>query len=153
MGPAAMTPKTEAASLGEQAKELSWEIACCLGGPKHVALCRLIDRLAALATGEPPAPQAVVKEALTAVADCEFESALAAGDGTLHGAIDSWQERALAAEEKLRLAVGERLPLTVAEIEAIGHAWRGLVDGTFATFVVRQTEAHHNIKALKEQNT
>lgn len=40
---------------------------------------------------EPPAQQAMV----------DFDIAIAAGDGTLHGAIDHWQERALAAEAKL----------------------------------------------------
>lgn len=50
-----------------------------------------------------------LEEALAACQPVTMDDALAAGDGTLHGAIDHWQERALRAEAELaaRQPVGE----------------------------------------------
>ncbi|WP_414611801.1 hypothetical protein [Stenotrophomonas muris] len=52
---------------------------------------------------------AAIREALAARQAVTMDDALAAGDGTLHGAIDHWQERALRAEAELaaRQPVGE----------------------------------------------
>ncbi|GEM_PF-5202449 len=44
---------------------------------------------------------ALVEEALAARQPVTMDDALAAGDGTLQGAIDHWQERALRAEDEL----------------------------------------------------
>lgn len=60
-----MTPKTEAASLGEQIKTLTMHLGgCSVGGipsgavPTDEYVAGLVDRLVAIATSEPPAPQA-----------------------------------------------------------------------------------------------
>lgn len=49
--------------------------------------------------------------------------ALAAGDGTLHGAIDHWQERALRAEAALKVEPGEAERLTDEQIKAAVKSW------------------------------
>ena len=55
----------------------------------------------------------------------EIDNAIAAGDGTLHGAIDYWQERALKAEAKL----AAQEPMTDEEIDAVtGSARDALLD-------------------------
>lgn len=49
-----------------------------------------------------------------------MEAAIAAGDGTLHGAIDHWQERALAAEAKL----AAQQPMTDASRDVLAERHR-----------------------------
>ncbi|MBA0362409.1 hypothetical protein D7V18_12250 [Stenotrophomonas maltophilia] len=66
--------------------------------------------------------------ALDARQPVTMDDALAAGDGTLHGAIDHWQERALRAEAELaaRQPVGE---ITDTEIDArLNALYREMVD-------------------------
>lgn len=75
---------------------------------------------------EPPAQQAMV----------DFDIAIAAGDGTLHGAIDHWQERVLAAEAKL----AAQQPMTEEEIETLMLT---TPDNLFEW--VRAVEMHHGI--------
>ncbi len=89
-----------------------------------------------------------------------MEAAIAAGDGTLHGAIDHWQERALAAEAKL----AAQQPMTEGQMCSMLHTldlpplarnamqvmrWKDGVDIEFPRHsmvrIVRAVEAHHGI--------
>lgn len=68
--------------------------------------------------------QDYARAALAARQPVTMDEALAAGDGTLHGAIDHWQERALRAEAELaaRQPVGEPVPFAVESKAFETHA-------------------------------
>lgn len=59
----------------------------------------------------------LVTEALTARSPATMEDATEAGDGTLHGAVDHWQERALRAEAEL----AARQPVGVEPIAEVSR--------------------------------
>ena len=69
----------------------------------------MAQALEALENAEDQLPKPYSTEARVAIAalrdrlaqNLEMDEAIAAGDGTLHGALDYWQERALKAEARL----------------------------------------------------
>jgi len=122
-----MTAKTEAESLGEELLEM-WESSTCFtGGSFHAKLRRLV----ALATSEPPSPQAEY------VLKCKTDGQRCS----------TYVECAAAACKRAPQAVGERLPLTDERLREIGGRIFGidlLLDGHLIKFA-RAIEA-----ALKE---
>jgi len=123
-----MTPKTEAASLGEQIKDA---LAFRIPLETAVIVHRLVDRIVALAT-----------------------SAQSAAIELAHGQARAEAKLALATSEPpAPQAVGERLPLTRKQREYL--RWQlnqrnyPVNEEDFAEYV-RYVEEAHNIKALKE---
>lgn len=120
-----MTEHWNTRALSAQPSPGGQDALDCIGQIEEAIEFRVPHDIYAAVHGE----LAELKAALAVRKPVTMDDALAAGDGTLHGAIDHWQERALRAEAELaaRQPVGEN---PAWRDELVREAYnRGLADG------------------------